>query len=177
MSLFHTTRTSLGYAWTKAAKLLPAGVRGTEVGAVFNLLRIDERWLTAGQPTEAQFAALRAEGVEVVINLAPHTAENALADEHGVVTGLGMRYVHLPVDFKNPTDADFERFCAAMQDAKDARVLVHCAANMRVSAFTYRYRCQVLGEDPRVAAEALHRIWTPGGVWADFVRAPSGPER
>src|SRR5690606_1680022 len=82
----------------------------------------------------SQFPAIRAAGYTQVINLAPHGAENALPDERAMVEGLGMRYVHLPVDFSNPTEEDFAAFCAAMSGMSgDERIYVHCAANMRVS--------------------------------------------
>lgn len=42
-----------------------------------------------------------------------------------------------------------------MQGLGDDKVWVHCAANMRVSAFIYRYRCTVLGEDRDTAARDL----------------------
>lgn len=169
MSLSNTLKTTAGYLWTRMAQHLPRALRRKHASAIFNFLPIDDRIATSGQPTEAQFAALKQAGYEVIINLAPHCAENALKDEPGIVGALGMQYVHIPVDFKNPTKSDFEQFCAAMRAVQNRRVLVHCAANMRVSSFIYRYRCEVRGEDPVLAARDLHRIWTPAGVWKQFV--------
>jgi uncharacterized protein (TIGR01244 family) len=169
MSLSNTLKTAAGYLWTRVAQHLPPALRSKDLSAIFNFLPIDERIATSGQPTEAQFAALKQAGYEVIINLAPHAVENALKDEPGVVKALGMQYVHIPVDFKNPTSSDFERFCEQMQAAQNRRVLVHCAANMRVSSFIYRYRCEVRGDDPALAARDLHRIWTPAGIWKQFV--------
>ena len=48
---------------------------------------------------------------------------------------------------------------------------VHCAANMRLSAFMYRYRVCVLGVDKRVARSDLNKIWEPFGVWKKFVES------
>lgn len=136
---------------------------------IFNYLPIAENILTAGQPSQQQLAQLQQHGVRTVINLAPHHVENALADEARIVTQLGMRYVHIPVDFKQPTEADFAQFCAAMQSASHEKTLIHCAANMRVSAFIYRYRRQVLHDQGAQVATDLGKIWTPFGVWADFI--------
>lgn len=169
MSHLNTLRTTFGYAWTFVVRHLPSFLQGNELAHIFNFLPIDERVATSGQPTESQLAALKHAGYEVIINLAPHSAENSLKDERGTVTSLGMQYVHIPVNFKNPTNADFEKFCAAMQSAQDRRVLVHCAANMRASAFAYRYRCQVLGENPAVVRRDLYRIWIPSGAWKQFI--------
>ena len=142
---------------------------------IYNWRRLDERITTSGQPTEAQLADIRALGVRQVINLALHTHEKALADEAASVSRLGMGYVHIPVDFQNPTEQDFQQFCASMEQLKDVPVHVHCIANYRVSAFLYRYRRDVLGMDETQAREDMEAIWHPDGVWATFVDAHSSP--
>jgi len=40
---------------------------------------------------------------------------------------------------------------------------------MRVSAFFYRYRRDLLGWDEAAARASMEAIWRPGGVWASFV--------
>ena len=57
-------------------------------------------------------------GVKTVINLALPTSDHALSDERAVVESAGMNYVHIPVVFEVPTQADFEQFCTAMDAAK-----------------------------------------------------------
>lgn len=169
MNARSTMKTSLGFMGTFIERWLPERFRADSLASIFNYLPLSPSLVTSGQPTEAQLAAVKAAGFRRVINLAPHGLENSLPDEAGVVARLGMDYVHIPVDFKNPTDADFAAFCNAMAQAKDQKVLVHCAANMRVSAFMYRYRTQVLGEDKAVVERDLHRIWKPFGAWTDFI--------
>lgn len=164
-----TAKTSLGFMGTFMERWLPEHIRRTEMEAIFNFLPLSDSLLTSGQPTEAQLAAVKAAGVTHVINLAPHGLENSLKNEPEIVDALGMRYIHIPVDFKNPTEANFSRFCEAMQQVKHDKVLVHCAANMRVSAFMFRYRIQVLGEDRALAQQDLQKIWEPFEVWAGFV--------
>ena len=68
-----------------------------------NFRAIGERLGTAGQPSEDQFQSIRDASFEVVINLALPTSQNAMADEGSIVTGLGMSYVRIPVDFTAPT--------------------------------------------------------------------------
>lgn len=145
--------------------------------AIFAWLRLDERLTTSGQPTESQLHALAAQGVETVINLALHSHEKALPDERASVAALGMDYVHIPVEFSAPAEADFAAFVAAMEAAKDRRVHVHCIVNARVSAFVYRWRRDVLGIDEALARADMLRIWDPaahedGGVWGGFVAPP-----
>ena len=136
-----------------------------------NWRRLGPALTTSGQPSEAQLAALAALGVEQVINLGFHTHEKALADEAGSVAALGMAYVHIPVDFANPTEADLTAFYAAMDALEGRAAHVHCIANYRVSAFLYRYRIDRLGWDPAEARADLDAIWRPEGVWAVLVRA------
>jgi protein tyrosine phosphatase (PTP) superfamily phosphohydrolase (DUF442 family) len=141
----------------------------TDPEGIYNWLRLDERITTSGQPTENQLTTIRDLGVRHVINLALHTHEKALPDETSSVWQLGMSYIHIPVDFQNPTEEDFGRFCAALVDTQDAKLHVHCIANYRVSAFFYRYRRVMLGIDAGLARADLARIWEPEGVWAAFI--------
>ncbi len=139
---------------------------------VYNWRRLDTRLTTSGQPTEAQLAQIRALGVTCVVNLGLHSHEKALADEAATVAGLGMAYVHQPVDFSRPTAADLARFCDLMDERRHEVLHVHCIANFRVSAFLYRYRVDRLGWTPADARADLDAIWEPQGPWAEIVQAP-----
>ena len=133
-----------------------------------NFLRIDDRLATSGMPQPDDFAALRQAGFDVVINLALPTSDNALPNEGDLVSAQGMAYVHIPVKFDAPQPADFERFTRLMDACAGQRMFVHCAANMRVSAFVFLHRLRHGGE--RVAAERdLRKIWQPEGVWREFL--------
>lgn len=123
----------------------------------------------SGQPSEAQLADLASSGVDHIINLAPHSNKGALKDEPGTVKSQGMSYTHIPVDFENPTNDDFDAFCAALSRLNGARVHVHCIYNARVSAFFYRYARAGMGGVPATAYDLMDSIWRPGGVWAEFI--------
>ena len=71
---------------------------------IYNWRRLDDRITTSGQPTEQQLADIRALGVQHIVNLGLHTHEKALPDEAASVASLGMTYIHIPVNFQNPTD-------------------------------------------------------------------------
>jgi len=146
-------------------------VGGTEADpeSIYNWHRLDERLTTSGQPTEAQLADIHALGIGHVVNLGLHTHEMALPDEAASAAALGMTYIHIPVDFQNPTEADFTRFCDVMDELKDWPVHVHCIANYRVSAFFYRYRRDALGMDEGRARADLEKLWQPTEVWAAFI--------
>ncbi len=136
---------------------------------IFRWQRLDGHITTSGQPSEAQLATLRRIGVTHVVNLGMHTHEKALPDERASVGALGMDYVHIPVDFASPTEADFDRFCETMRDLEGKAVHVHCIVNARASAFFYRYRREVLGVSEEEARPAMETVWRPGGVWAAFI--------
>ena len=138
---------------------------------IYGFRAIGDRLGTAGQPTEAQFGWLRESGFEVVINLALPTSDRALANEGSVVTGLGMAYVHIPVDFQDPAARDFRAFRQVMEAFAERPVFVHCAANMRVSAFVFLYRVLAERVPVAVAERDLHAIWQPDEVWSRFIQA------
>ena len=134
-------------------------------------LALSDTLATAGQPTEAQIAAVSAAGYEVVVNLAPPTSSSALPGEAGIVRAQGMEYVALPVEWEAPTVGDAEAFFDVMDANAGRRVFVHCAANMRVSAFVYLYRTLRQKTPEADAARDLHRIWEPNERWREFISA------
>ena len=146
----------------------------TDPEAIYNWRRLDDRITTSGQPTEPQLAGLHALGIRHVINLGLHSHEKALPDEAASLSRLGMSYIHIPVDFKNPTDQDFAQFCTAMEELKGVPVHVHCIANYRVSAFFYRYRRDVLGADEARARAEMEQVWKPDQVWQGFIAKERG---
>jgi uncharacterized protein (TIGR01244 family) len=137
---------------------------------VRNFREVDAGLLTAGQPNEQQLADAARQGVTTVINLALHDDPRySLRDETGTVRDLGMHYVHIPVQFKSPTEQDFLDFCAAMDAHKGEKVLVHCAANYRVTAFIGLYRIIREGWTPETAFEPMRSVWEADDVWGPFI--------
>jgi len=136
---------------------------------IYAFRRINDHLATSGQPSAAQFPLIHGAGFEAVINLALATSDNALPNEGGIVSGLGMTYVHIPVNFQTPGDGDFQTFCGIMKTLTGHQTFVHCAANMRVSAFVFLYRVLYDGIEPGVAKADLNAIWEPDEVWADFI--------
>jgi protein tyrosine phosphatase (PTP) superfamily phosphohydrolase (DUF442 family) len=137
---------------------------------IYNFHRVSDRLATAGQPLEGQFKLVREAGFAAVINLALPTSDHALANEGSVVTGLGMAYVHIPVDFNAPAAGDFQVFCGVMEALQPRPVFIHCAANMRASAFVFLHRVARQGLAPAEAEPDLHAIWRPNEVWTQFIR-------
>jgi protein tyrosine phosphatase (PTP) superfamily phosphohydrolase (DUF442 family) len=141
---------------------------------IYNWRRLDDRITTSGQPTESQLTDIHALGVRHIVNLGLHSHEKALPYEAASVSRFGMTYIHIPVDFHNPTDRDFYQFCSVMEHLKEVPVHVHCIANYRVSAFFCRYRRDVLEMNEAQARADMEQIWKPEGVWAAFVSRSTG---
>lgn len=126
---------------------------------------------TAGQPRHEQFADIAAAGYQTVINLAMPDSDNAIAEEGNLVTSQGMRYIHLPIDFSEPTEAHARTFIGIMETLGDSKVFVHCAMNLRVSAFMYLYLRHAKGFSEADARSPLIAKWEPrmDDVWKKFL--------
>lgn len=165
----NTIKTAFGYLVTMLRKAGVIKLDGASIERIYNYVHISERLSTSGQPSALELRLIRAAGFNAVINLAPHNAENSLNNEADIVADLGMQYIHIPVDFKNPTEENFSEFAEAMRGLTERNIWIHCAANMRVSAFVYRYRREVLGVSEETALNDLRKIWRPSGVWSSFI--------
>ncbi|MCG8494698.1 MAG: protein tyrosine phosphatase family protein [Enterobacterales bacterium] len=173
--MLNTIKTTLGYVVTLVSKYTPLNFEQDSLEGIYNYLPINDRLTTSGQPTASQFKHIKEQGFELVINLAPHDAENAIKDEAGTVERLGMKYIHLPVNFQKPSERKFATFVNIMEDSQDKKIWLHCAANMRVSAFLYRYRTEHRNMPDKEAKTDLYKIWQPVAVWSEFIKA--GPAK
>ncbi len=167
----NTFKTTIGFLATLLRKVGLVKREGGTIEQIYNYLPISQQLSTSGQPTAAELKKIKEAGFGTIINLAPHNAENSLDNEAAIVTELGLAYIHIPVDFRNPTEDNFASFVDAMNGLAGRDVWVHCAANMRVSAFVYRYRREILAQSDAAARKDLRKIWEPVGVWKSFVNA------
>ena len=87
--------------------------------------------LASGQPTAAHFEALRAAGLELVLDIRD-PMEPRPFDEAAVVTGLGMEYQNIPVTAGTLDDATLERVLAVVRSRGTRPMLFHCASGNRV---------------------------------------------
>lgn len=127
-------------------------------------------WLwSSGQLSEEDIRSLPSRGFAVVINLALPTSSNALPGEADLVTGLGMAYVQIPVEWENPRTEEFIQFVGVLNAFAGRKVWVHCAKNMRVSAFIYLYRKLVLSEPEERASIPMQSVWSPNETWQAFI--------
>jgi protein tyrosine phosphatase (PTP) superfamily phosphohydrolase (DUF442 family) len=121
--------------------------------------------VSAGQPEISQFAAVKAAGFETVVNLRIGEPE----EEAATVRGLGLEYIHIPVVWLKPTEADVAAFFAVMEEREGRPIFLHCAVNMRASAFLYLYRVLRRGVNREDAEADMQEVWVPDGVWAELI--------
>ena len=127
---------------------------------LLNFHQITPRIGTAGHPKATDFPSIAAEGYEVVINLAMHDADDAIAEEGSLVSKAGMSYFHLPVPWEAPTTDHLKTFIGIMDALEDKKILVHCQVNARVSAFMLKY-LTFKGVAETEATTPLMEKWLP----------------
>ena len=140
------------------------------LSTIYNMLPLTDDLGTSGQPTSAQLAAIKEAGYEVVINLATGKTPRDLPNEADVVAAQGMEYIHIPVVWEHPTEADLARFFEVMDATQGKKRFVHCIANMRVSAFVLLYRVLRHGVPLDEARATMARIWEPNPIWQQFIQ-------
>jgi protein tyrosine phosphatase (PTP) superfamily phosphohydrolase (DUF442 family) len=133
-----------------------------------DFLQISDQLATSGQPTIDQYPAIAAAGYQVVINLGLLNSPNALVAEASIASNLGLAYIHLPVEWNEPTLENFLEFAHELDQRIDQKIFVHCAANKRVSVFVYLYRLRA-GTDQPTALQDLAKIWTPNPIWQSLI--------
>ena len=168
--MINTAKSILRFYKSVISKYSPIKAKDDSIESIVNYIKCNDSFSFSGQPAKCQFSFIRKEGYDIIINLAPYDLlENPLKDEELIVTELGMKYVHIPVNMLNPSQEDFDAFVNIMKLASDKKIWVHCAIGMRASAFLYKYRCSILGEDRQTAIWDLREIWEPFGAWKKFL--------
>lgn len=128
--------------------------------SIRNYTWVSDELASAGQIGYEQIPLLAEAGYDVVINLA--IADQARNGEEGFrVVESGLTYVHIPVDWQEPTLDDLDLFFGVMEANAGRKVFVHCFANMRASAFVYLYRTMVQGVPEDVASATMSEVWDP----------------
>lgn len=95
----------------------PQGVR--------NFHEVDEHVYRGGQPTDEGFRYLSKIGVKTVVDLRASGSRSAA--EQRLVTGLGMRYVSVPMSgLTAPTTAESVKILGLLEDTTTGPVFVHC---------------------------------------------------
>lgn len=152
--------------------LLISGFAGAQMdaahsGPVMNYHRVNDRLVTGGHLLDGGTATLKEQGVKVVIDL----RDDSPSGEKERFAAQGIEWINIPVEWRDPKAADFERFSATMSEHQDDHVLVQCAANYRASAMTYLYRVVVEEVPEEEATEDLNAVWDPNenDTWREYI--------
>ncbi len=148
-------------------------MRPMSIDTIYNVKKVDDRLVLGGQPSAEQLRSVADAGFDAVINLSTNDPRYALPDEQGLVRDLGMQYHYLPVQWDAPAPDDFDRYVELMDSLAGKKILVHCAANYRVSVFhaLHAMARQQLSSDE--ADAFIASVWQPAEhpQWAAFIAA------
>ena len=147
--------------------LLKAQVDPAHAGPVMNYHRVNDRLVTGGHLLDGGPAELKEQGVQVVVDL----RDDSPSGEKQRFAEQGIEWINIPVEWRDPRKADFDRFAVVMQEHQDEHVLVQCAANYRASAMTYLYRTVIEKVPEEDAAKDLRAVWDPSenDTWRTYL--------
>jgi protein tyrosine/serine phosphatase len=90
---------------------------------ISNFGKMDDRFYRGARPGKKDFAALKAIGIDTIIDLTDNTPE-----EKGLAEAAGLKYVNIPiVDKTVPTDETIATFLKTANDPATGVFYVHCA--------------------------------------------------
>jgi protein tyrosine/serine phosphatase len=103
-----------------------------------NFGQVDAHYYRGAQPSSADYPALAAHGIHLVIDL----TSGGRADEEHLVDLAGMRFVRIPLTTADrPSEAAVAQFLALVNDPANQPVFVHCQGGRhRTGVMTAVYR-------------------------------------
>jgi len=140
-----------------------------DLAEISNFRQYSEMFASSGQPAREQLQRLSDNGFQRLIYIAFTGSGKAYADEDTLVKELGMDYVQIPVDWDNPTPADFYAFAGIMRTGPQQKTLLHCQVNFRASAFSFLYRVIYDGVTVTEAKQDMNSVWQPNETWRDLI--------
>jgi protein tyrosine phosphatase (PTP) superfamily phosphohydrolase (DUF442 family) len=118
-----------------------------------------------GQPTPEQLKYLKEEGFELVINISPVSARNALHNEHQITEQMGMDYVHFPVDCSNLRPFHYLMTTNLLKSAEGKKTFMHCGANIKTSNLIHMYQVLEKKMNEQDSLRILLAIQQPEEKW------------
>ncbi len=114
--------------------LLPQATAAQQPPEIRNFVQVTPEFCTGGQPRPQHFAELKTRGVKAVLNLRT-PGEHRAEEEKEAVEAAGLKYFNIPVDYREPSDADVDTFLKLTDDEANRPMFIHCTAAIRVGAF------------------------------------------
>jgi uncharacterized protein (TIGR01244 family) len=135
------------------------------------ILCLDERVATGGQPTEAAYAKLAANGYHAVLNLRTTQEGVDLEREKQLGEKAGMRYINIPVVGRAPKSEQADEFIKAAKEPANQPMLIHCGSANRVGAFWMIYRVVEQGWTEEKALDEATKIGLRSPELKSFAQA------
>jgi protein tyrosine/serine phosphatase len=107
--------------------------------SIDNFGRVDAAYYRGAQPEGDDYAALKALGVNTIINL---TSDDADPTEQAMAESAGLHYMQIPMTtHEQPTTEQLARFLTIVNDPASQPVYVHCVGGRhRTGVMTAAYR-------------------------------------
>jgi len=105
-----------------------------ELPPILNFVRIDDQFCTGGQPRLEHLAMLKSQGVKLILNLRT-PQEHRAAEEEAKAKELGLKYINIPVVYRDPKEEQATEFLKILDDPSNRPAFIHCTAAIRVGAF------------------------------------------
>ena len=138
--------------------------------SIGNFYQYSETLAAGAQPSDDQFSDLKNDGFEVIINISPVNAKNALNNEAEIVENLKLDYVHFPVDCSNLRPIHYQTFEGIMNGATGKKVFVHCGGNIKSSNLIHMYHVIRAGINEKESLQTLYKIQQPEPKWFDYFK-------
>jgi uncharacterized protein (TIGR01244 family) len=161
------------FIFTPSEKAAVPDVAKIRVGGAPNSAVLgDNRVYFAGQPGESDLKTYGHLGVKTIINLrAPGEMAALPFDESKTAEAAGMTYINVPMGREIPAPDQLNQIFDALDRAKDAPVLLHCASANRAGAVWALYRIKRNGLDVEKAIAEGTAAGMKPDAFAEAVRA------
>lgn len=139
--------------------------------SIDNFYQYSDSLAAGAQPSINQIFELKNSGYEVIFNISPTSARNALQNEASIVENSNMHYVHFPVDCSNLQSIHYAAFSGIMNGLRDKKVFVHCGGNIKSSNLIHMYDVLEKQVDEAESLKTLKKIQNPEEKWFDYFKS------
>lgn len=139
---------------------------------VRNMTQVTPTVACAGATDASAIPEIAQRGFKAIISLRLASEEGAnVGEAQAAAAAAGIRYVHIPYNVAQPTDAVVDQFLAAVADEANHPVFIHCGSANRVAGLWMIKRVIVDGWDlPKAELEA-REIGLSNPAIRDFAHA------
>ena len=139
--------------------------------AIQNFMQINSEFCSGGQPTLAQLAELKSQGVKSILNLrVPGERGFDAPAEEAEAKKLGLNYFLIPVQGQTPKDEQADEFLKITDNVQNRPVFIHCGSANRVGAFFMIRRVLRDGMSFDAAKAEADKIGLRSAALADFAK-------